>query len=74
MNIRDLAERVFWTGVAGAVAAASEIHFELGPLWTPVVAGAVTAALVWVRKHLPVLPDPGAGLPGLPTETAKEAA
>jgi len=67
VNIRDLAERVLWTAVAAGIAALGEIQFELGPVWTPIVTAAVTGVLVWLRKQVPVLPNPGAGLPGLPT-------
>ena len=67
MNIRDLAERVLWTGVAAAVTALGQIQFDLGAVWTPIATAAVTAVLVWLRRQVPVLPNPGSGLPGLPT-------
>lgn len=65
----DALERLFWTAVAGALTALSAVQFDFGPTWTPLVAAAFTAVLIAVRKALPVFPNPGDGLPGLPTET-----
>jgi len=78
--MRDLIERVFWTAVSAALgtipaAQLSSAIFELdlAALETVAVAGltaglaaAANALLVIARARLAVLPDPGAGLPGLP--------
>lgn len=61
----DALERLVWTAVAGALTALSAVQFDLGPTWTPLVAVVWTGLLVAVRKVVPALPDPGAGLPGL---------
>lgn len=80
IRARDLAERTAWTGIAagtvalaGAVPAAAFLDVDA---WRAAVAlsaaAASTAVLnavtVIARYRLSVLPDPGAGLPGLPTE------
>lgn len=71
MKIRDTIERVFWSTVAaalGAVPSAALFDVETWKLAASAgVTGAVTAVLVYARYRLKVLPDPGDGLPGLPT-------
>lgn len=72
MNVRDTAERLFWTLVAaflGALGVSDLIDI------TAVQAGLTAAAsagvnflLLVARARLDALPDPGAGLPGLPNE------
>lgn len=71
MRWRDLIERVFWTAVAAAGAALpATIVFDL-KVWESAAAVALTAAInavtVIARNRLSSLPDPGEGLPGLPT-------
>lgn len=72
MNIRDTLERFVWTVVAAAgssVVAAGAFNVDVGT--AAAIAGG-TAAINFVtivaRQRLSVLPDPGAGLPGLPVE------
>ncbi|MCP4348687.1 MAG: hypothetical protein GY795_24680 [Desulfobacterales bacterium] len=72
MKVVDFLERVFWTFVA-AFAAASGFSalfaLDLATLQSAAIAGGVAASnvvLIYCRERLPFLPDPGAGLPGLP--------
>lgn len=72
MKFRDAIERIFWTAVAaagGAVAGAAIFDVEA---WkaaaSAACAAAIDAVLVIARWRLSVLPNPGAGLPGLPVE------
>ena len=73
MKIRDLLERVLWTFVAsflGALAASPLLNLDVSALESAALAGlsaVVNVVLVVARARLSVLPDPGAGLPGLPT-------
>lgn len=72
MNIRDLVERVFWTAVAAAGANLAGVAiFDIEP-WKAAAATGLAAAIntvtVIARWRLSVLPDPGAGLPGLPVD------
>lgn len=72
MNVRDTLERLFWTVLAaflGALGVSDAIDI------TAVQAGIVAATsagvnflLLVARWRLSVLPEPGAGLPGLPTD------
>lgn len=78
--MRDLIERVFWTAVSAALAtipaaqlSSAIFALDLDALETVAVAGltaglaaAANAILVIARARLAILPDPGAGLPGLP--------
>lgn len=71
MNLRDLAERTFWTAfVAGvgntSLAALLDVD-QLKAAAMTAGSAALTVVVVFARKRLSVLPDPGAGLPGLPT-------
>ena len=76
MNFRDTIERLFWTVVAaflGALAAGPVLSVELDALEAAGVAAlgaAVNFLLLVARARLAVLPEPGDGLPGLPTEDA----
>lgn len=72
MNIKDTIERLFWT-----VVAAGGGSLIAGPLlgvsaWQAAGVAGLSAAVNFVtilaRKRLSVLPDPGEGLPGLPTD------
>lgn len=71
MNLRDTAERLVWTVIAAAGGG-----LIAGPVlgvttWQAAGTAALTAAVNFVtiaaRKRLTVLPDPGQGLPALPT-------
>ena len=72
MNLRDLAERVFWTFLVAAVGNTAFANlFDVDQLKAAGMAGTTavgTAIVVYGRKRLKVLPDPGDGLPGLPVE------
>jgi hypothetical protein len=71
LNVRDTAERLGWTVVAavgGNLIGAALFSFDV---WKAAAAAglgaAVNFATIVARSRLKVLPDPGAGLPGLPT-------
>lgn len=74
MRFRDLAERVFWTGLSaflGVLSGNALLSWDVGVLEAALAAGlggVVNAILVIGRWRLSVLPDPGEGLPGLPTD------
>lgn len=68
-NIWDTAERVLWTAIAGALTALQSVTFDFGPEWAPLAVAANTLFLIAIRKVISWLPNPGDGLPGLPTET-----
>lgn len=74
IRARDLAERTFWTAVAGGLAAVPAAAALDVATWKMALAAAaaavVNAVLVIARHRLAFLPDPGAGLPGLPTEVS----
>lgn len=72
MKFRDAIERIFWTAVAAAgmaVAGAALLDVET---WKAAAmaasAAAIDAVLLIARWRLSVLPNPGAGLPGLPVK------
>jgi hypothetical protein len=74
MNVKDTLERLWWTVVSAAGGG-----LLAGPLlslsvWQAAgvagLAAAVNFITIVARKRLSVLPDPGAGLPGLPTDDA----
>lgn len=72
MKIRDLIERVAWTAIAAAGANFTAVALLDVAAWkmgivTGLVA-AINAVTVIARWRLSVLPDPGAGLPGLPVD------
>lgn len=73
MKIRDAAERMFWTALAaflGSLSAGAIFSYNLGVVRAAGIAAlgtVITGATVFARARLAVLPDPGAGLPGLPT-------
>lgn len=72
MNLRDTAERLFWTLVAaflGALGVSDAI--DITALQAGVAAAAaagVNFLLIVARARLAVLPNPGEGLPALPTD------
>ena len=74
MNIKDYAERLVWTVVAdmvGALIAPEVFSVNITTLEAAGIAGlsaAVNFVTLLARQRLAVLPDPGAGLPGLPVE------
>lgn len=71
MNIRDTLERLFWTFIAGALGAVIGAPLLDIELWqAAAIAGlgdVFGLVLIIARRRLAALPDPGAGLPGLPT-------
>jgi hypothetical protein len=67
MDIPDALERVVWTMVAAGLAALPSIIGDLPYWWVAVLLPIVNYALVWVRSKVDALPNPGEGLPGLPT-------
>lgn len=74
MTFRDTCERLLWTVVAaasGALIAPAVFDFSVSALQAAAIAGvgaAVNFVTIVARARLAVLPDPGAGLPGLPVE------
>ena len=72
MNIRDTAERLLWTVVAAflgglSVGGVLDISTTDAALAAAATAG-VNFVLLIARQRLDVLPEPGDGLPGLPTD------
>lgn len=71
MNLRDLLERLVWTFVAAAAGNLGAAPFlDVDAVNAAAMAGVgalISAVLIIARARLAVLPDPGAGLPGLPT-------
>ena len=64
---RDTLERLFWTVVATGLGTLA-VYLTGQPYgWVPVAGAVVNWALIYVRRKVSVLPNPGAGLPGLPT-------
>ena len=72
MNIRDTLERLFWTLCAaflGALGVSDAIDISAVQAGIAAAAAAgVNFLLLVARARLAVLPEPGAGLPGLPTD------
>lgn len=71
MNVRDTIERLFWSIVAAALTNLGSVGVLGIEAWKgallAAINGAVTFLLVVARARLAALPDPGEGLPGLPT-------
>lgn len=71
MNVLDLLERVLWTAISAAAAAAIAVPVLDADAAKAAIAVGITAAvnavLVVARWRLSILPNPGDGLPGLPT-------
>ncbi len=71
--IRDLLERLFWTFVSaflGALTGSAVLDLGLDAVQVAALAGlgaVANAVLLIARWRLSVLPNPGEGLPGLPT-------
>lgn len=72
MDLRDTLERLFWTVVAAFVGAISVSGIvDISAIDAGIVAAAGAAAnfvSLVARWRLSVLPEPGEGLPGLPTD------
>lgn len=72
MNLRDTLERLLWTLVAaflGALGVSDLIDISAVQAGLTAAASAgVNFLLIVARTRLSQLPDPGAGLPGLPTD------
>ncbi len=71
MNLRDTLERLWWTLLAaflGALGVGDLLDIStLDAAVTAAAAAGVNFLLIVARARLAVLPDPGAGLPGLPS-------
>lgn len=71
MNYRDTAERLFWTVIAAALTNLSTVGVLDIAAWKgaalAALNGGTTFVLLVARSRLAVLPEPGEGLPGLPT-------
>jgi hypothetical protein len=75
MKVRDTLERLFWTIVAAFVGnllagAVFDVDVVMAAGMAAFTAGANFVLLV-ARARLAVLPDPGAGLPGLTVKRGK---
>ncbi len=74
MNLRDSAERLFWTVVAaflGGLTVGDIINIStLDAAIAAAASAGVNFLLIVARSRLAVLPEPGQGLPGLPVEEA----
>lgn len=72
MKFRDVAERLFWTLVAaflGALGVSDVLDISaLDAALSATAAAGVNFLLLVARARLAVLPNPGEGLPGLPTD------
>jgi hypothetical protein len=72
VNLRDTAERLFWTLVAaflGALGVSDVLDIStVDAALAATAAAGVNFLLLIARARLAVLPDPGAGLPGIPTD------
>lgn len=72
MKFRDIAERLVWTVVAaflGGLSVSGIIDITaLDAAIASAGAAAVNFLTLVARSRLSVLPEPGEGLPGLPTE------
>jgi hypothetical protein len=65
---RDTAERLFWTIASLVLAEIPVVLADLDQWWVLPITGVVNWLLIQVRKRTSVLPSPGEGLPGLPTD------
>jgi hypothetical protein len=64
---RDTLERLFWTVLATGLGTLVVYLSDQPYGWVPVATAVVNWVLIFVRSKVSALPDPGAGLPGLPT-------
>lgn len=73
MKLRDTVERLFWTALAaftGSLSAGAIFSYNMGVVRAAGIAAVgtlINGITVLARQRLSVLPDPGEGLPGLPT-------
>lgn len=69
IRVRDLLERILWTAIAAALTAVVGAPILDVEAWRAAAFAAgtsvSTAVLVIARWRLSILPDPGAGLPGI---------
>jgi hypothetical protein len=65
---RDSAERIFWSLASFVLAEIPVVLADLDQWWVLPIMGAVNWLTIQVRKRTSVLPSPGEGLPGLPTD------
>jgi hypothetical protein len=78
MSVPAFLERMVWTFIAsagGALLAPAVFGFDVEVWQAALIAGSaavVNALTQFARYRLSVLPDPGAGLPGLPAPNAPE--
>ncbi len=68
VNYRDTLERLVWTLLAAGLGVLAETQLDAGIWWVPLFAAAVNWLTLLARKKVAALPNPGAGLPGLPVE------
>ncbi len=68
VNYRDTLERLAWTTIAAVLGVLAETQLDAGIWWVPLFAAAVNWLTLLARKKVAALPNPGAGLPGLPVE------
>lgn len=72
MRLRDTLERLVWTVIAAALTNLGSVGVLGIEAWQAAALagfnGAVTFLLLVARQRLAVLPAPGEGLPGLPTD------
>lgn len=78
LTIRDTLERLWWTFVAAATGNITAVALLDIAAWKMAVATGLVAAVnlvtIIARWRLSVLPDPGAGLPGLPVVKPRKRA
>ncbi|MGH2369203.1 MAG: hypothetical protein ACRDI2_13485 [Chloroflexota bacterium] len=67
MDWKDTAERLLWTAVSAGLGAAVVVVGDISAWWAPAIIAGINYATLWVRNRLNGLPNPGGGLPGLPT-------
>ena len=72
MNLRDSAERIFWSVLVAALTNFGSVDFLDIAAWKAAALAGINAAVTFLllvaRTRLSVLPDPGEGLPGLPVD------
>ena len=72
MDLRDTLERLVWTVIAAVLTNLSSVALLDIAAWKGAALaglnGGMTFVLLVARSRLAVLPEPGEGLPGLPTD------
>jgi len=58
---------LFWTVLATGLGTLAVYLTDQPYAWVPVASAVINYVLIFVRQKVAALPDPGAGLPGLPT-------